>query len=499
MWRGASWIASRRCAAGDGPVTRSLAAVPAARRSTARSTALRSAVAALVAALWALALPAAAAASTVRVVRVEGDINAAAADFLEREITASMQSGATALVVELDTPGGYLDATKDIVSDILNARVPVVVFVAPRGAWAGSAGTFITLAGHVAAMAPGTTIGAAHPVLIGQEQPQPPPAPYEPDGKDGEKPPRPPPTRDVMGEKMENFAAAFIESIATQRGRNAKWAIDAVRRSVAVTQQQALEQKVIDLVAEDLDDLLDKIDGREVEVAGGKVVLATRGARIERIEMSPLDRFYAFLTDPTILSLLLMGGLLGLYMELSNPGGIVPGALGAVCLILAGFGMQAIPFNALGAVLMAIGLGLMGAELFVPAFGALFAAGIACLGVGGYLLFDVPELGPAAFSFWTEFFPGLVVVAVVGAVMVFYVSRSVRVSAFAGSGAEGLIGQLARADSDLDPAGRVFLQGEFWNAEASQRVRRGERVRVEGIRDLVLRVSPAPDAEGGER
>jgi membrane-bound serine protease (ClpP class) len=449
--------------------------------------------------LLSLAVPAQVRAGNVKLARIEGDINAAAADYLERAIEQTARERAVALVVELDTPGGYLDATKDIVSDILNAPVPVIVFVSPRGAWAGSAGTFITLAGHVAAMAPGTTIGAAHPVLIGREQqPTPPTPPYE-DGeeKDGKRP-SPPATRDVLGEKMENFTAAFIESIAEQRGRNAQWAIDAVRRSVAVTQQKALEKKVIDLVAEDLQDLLAKVDGREVTVGAAKVVLATRGALVEPIEMNLLDRFYAFLTNPSVLSLLMLGGLLGIYMEFNNPGMIFPGAMGALCLVLAGFGMQMIPFNALGAVLMLLGVLLMWAELFVPAFGALFAAGIACLGIGGYLLFDVPELGAVATPYWTTFFPALAVVAVVGAFMVFYVSRSLRVPAFAGSGSEGLVGQLARADSDLDPTGRVFLHGEYWNAEANERVRQGERVRVEGIRDLVLRVSRAPDGEGGK-
>jgi membrane-bound serine protease (ClpP class) len=430
---------------------------------------------------------------------MSGDINAAGADFLKGAIERSEAEGAGLLVIELDTPGGYLDATKDIVSEILNAELPVAVFVSPRGAWAGSAGTFITLAGHVAAMAPGTTIGAAHPVLIGRERQPTPPAPYDPDAEsDPAKRPPPDPNRDVLGEKMENFAAAFIQSIAEQRGRNAQWAIDAVRRSLAITQQKALENNVIDLVAEDLDDLLEKIHGRELQVAGEKRVLDTREARVERIEMTALDQFYSFLSDPSVLSLLIMGGLLGLYLEFSNPGLLVPGALGALCLLLAGFGMQAIPFNALGAVLMALGVALMITEIFVPAFGLIFAAGVGCLGVGGYLLFDVPELAGVRVPFWSVMFPALLVVSAAGALAVFGISKSFRAPSFAGSGAEGLVGQVARVDSDLDPraSGRVFLQGEYWTAEASEPIARGERVRVDAISDLVLRVSRVRDREG---
>jgi membrane-bound serine protease (ClpP class) len=453
----------------------------------------------LLAVLWLLAGEAGA--STVKRVAIGGDINAAAAEFLERAIRQCEAEHVSALVIELDTPGGYLDATKDIVSDILNAGVPIVVFVSPRGAWAGSAGTFITLAGHVAAMAPGTTIGAAHPVLIGREsQPAPVPEPFDPgsgdrEDKDGKGPSVPAP-RDVLGEKMENFAAAFIQSIAEQRGRNAEWAIEAVRRSVAITQQRALEKNVIDLVADDMDDLLEKIHGREVKLGSATVVLDTKDARVEPIERTTLDRFYAFLTDPSILSLLLMGGLLGLYLEFNAPGAIIPGALGALCLLLAGFGMQAIPFNALGIVLMAGGMALMAAEIFVPTFGVLFASGIVALGVGGYILFDVPELGAVAVPFWSVLFPALAVIATLGGFAVFQVSRSFRAPAFAGAGAEGLIGQVALADSEIAPTGRVFLHGEYWNAEAEEPIRRGERVRVEAIRDLVLRVRRSPDPGG---
>jgi membrane-bound serine protease (ClpP class) len=444
----------------------------------------RTAGVALVAA--ALALGAGAAdGAVVKVVTVSGGINPAVSDYLQKAIVQSEQEDAVALVIELDTPGGLLTSTKDIVSAILNARLPVVVFVSPRGAWAGSAGTFITLAGHVAAMAPGTSIGAAHPVsfLPGGQRP-----PEDEDAEEGDR------RRDIAEQKIENFAAAFIESIAEERERNVEWAIEAVRESKAITQKEALELNVIDLVAADLDELLEVIDGRTVRVGRGEVTLATADVRVERIPMGAVNRLFDVLSDPQIALLLILAGLLGLYTEFSNPGLIVPGAVGVVCLILAGLALQIIPFNWIGLMLMLLGLGLIVTEVFVTSFGLLFAGGVLCLATGGYMIFDVPTESDLAVPFWEVVAPAVAAFAVFGAMVVWLLSRSLFRPQVAGL--EGMVGSLALVEDDIDPTGRIFLHGETWTARADRRIERGSRVKITGVEDLVVRVAPASEEKG---
>jgi hypothetical protein len=259
------------------------------------------------------------AAGPVYVLTIDGGINPAVGDYLYKGITQAEREGAQAVVIELDTPGGLLSSTKDIVSLILNAKVPVIVFVSPKGAWAGSAGMFITLAGHVAAMAPGTSIGAAHPVSFLPSQPPEMPG-SEKKGEDGDEKQAPSPPQDVMGQKVENFTAAFAESIAEHRERNVDWAIQAVRESVAVTQAEALENNVIDLVAEDLDDLMEQINGRVVKMGKEEVILETDGATRVRIEMGVVNRVFDVISDPQVALLLILAGLLGLYVEFTQPG-----------------------------------------------------------------------------------------------------------------------------------------------------------------------------------
>lgn len=429
----------------------------------------------------------------VNVVTVSGGINPAVGDYLRKAIARSERDGAHALVIELDTPGGLLSSTKDIVTDILNAEVPVVVFVSPRGAWAGSAGTFITLAGHVAAMAPGTSIGAAHPVPA-LPTGEPPKQPGAEDEKEGAA--DAPKVRDIQGEKIENFTAAFIESIAETRDRNVEWAIDAVRNSVAITQKEAIEKNVVDLGAEDLDDLLQRIDGREIVVAGSPYTLRTAEARVERIEMSLVNRLFDVIADPTIATLLILAGLLGLYVEFTQPGMIFPGVAGIVSLVLAGLSLQIIPFNWIGLLLILTGIGLMVAEIFVASFGLLFAAGVASLAVGGYVLFDVPDASDLSVPFWTVIAPAVVAFALVGAVLVIAVSRSFARPQFAG--AEGMVGDRAVADSDIDPRGRVFLHGEYWNAVSDESIRAGEPVEILSVDSLEVRVARVSDTHKGE-
>lgn len=431
---------------------------------------------------------------TIHVLTVKGGINPAVGDYLRKSITRGEGEGVHAIIIELDTPGGLLSSTKDIVSDILNAEVPVIVFVSPRGAWAGSAGTFITLAGHVAAMAPGTSIGAAHPVpaMPTSEPPATPGAEAEKGDEDG-KVPR---VRDVQGEKIENFTAAFIESIAEARDRNVEWAIDAVRNSVAITQKEAIEKNVVDLGAEDLDDLLRLLDGREVEVAGGKVTLRTRDAQLQRVDMGVVNRIFDVIANPTIALLLVLAGMLGLYVEFTQPGMIFPGIAGFACLILAGLSFQVIPFNWIGLLLILTGLGLMVAEIFVASFGLLFAAGVASLAVGGYVLFDVPDASDLSVPFWQVIAPAVLGFAAVGAILVVGVSRSFSRPQFAGS--EGMLGDVAVADSDIDPRGRVFLHGEYWNAVSDEAISAGESVEIVSVDSLEVRVARVFNASRGE-
>jgi membrane-bound serine protease (ClpP class) len=437
-------------------------------------------------------------AATVYVATVSGGINPAVSDYLKAAILEAESKDASALVIELDTPGGLLSSTKDIVSAILNAGVPVVVFVSPRGAWAGSAGTFITLAGHVAAMAPGTTIGAAHPVsfLPGGTPPAEPEKPGE-EGKDDKPAPA---GRDIAGEKIENVTAAFIESIARERKRNVDWAIRAVRNSEAIDAREAVELNVVDLVAQDLDHLLEQIDGRSVAVGRDEVVLETKGASVERIDMSLVNRFFDVISDPQIAMLLILAGLLGLYVEFTQPGTIFPGVAGAVSLVLAALALQIIPFNWLGLILILAGIGLLVAELFVTSFGLLFGSGVVCLAIGGYVLFDVPEQMDIAVPFWQVVVPAVAMVALFGAIIVFGVGRSMARPAAAG--AEGLVGELGVVESGIgeDPSsarGRVRVRGEYWTAAADRPIAQGERVRIVAVEQLVLRVAPEADSAEG--
>ncbi len=425
-------------------------------------------------------------AASVYVATIDGMINPAVADYVERALDEAQAAGADALVIELDTPGGLVSSTEIIVKGILNAPLPVLVFVSPRGASATSAGVFITLAGHVAAMAPGTSIGAAHPVpaLPGGGPPP----------EEGEENPKQPP-RDVMGEKIENWAAAFIESIAEMRERNVEWAAEAVRSSVAITQKEAIEKNVVDLLAEDVNHLLELVHGRKVRVGRHEVELDTRDASLVPIVMGALNRFFDVIAHPNITVLLILAGLGGLYVEISNPGLIVPGALGLLSLLLAGLSLQIIPFNSVGLLLMTAGVALMVTEVFVASFGLLFAAGLVCLALGGYLLFDVPELSGVQVPFFSVILPAVLGFALFGAIIVFGLSRSM--TRPQGAGREGMLGEFAVADSDLDPTGRVFIHGEYWNAEAPEAVKAGEQVVVVEVRDLVLSVARPAD-RGGE-
>lgn len=426
----------------------------------------------------------AAAAGHVNVIRVAGTINPASSSFIQKSIARSEADGAEALLLELDTPGGLVSSTKDIIQAMLNAKLPVVVYVAPQGAWAGSAGTFITLAGHVAAMAPGTSIGAAHPVGVGM----PGGGGGEP-GEKGEKDAKG--GRDVAGEKAENLLVAFIESIARERDRNVEWAAKAVRDSVAIAADEALALNVIDLVAQNRGELMAAIDGRTVEINGVERKLAVKDAELRVLEMSRVEQFMHVLASPDLAVLLLMAGLLGLYLEFSNPGLLVPGIAGAACLVLGLIALQILPFSWLGLILFLAGIGLLVAELFVGAYGVLLALGIGCMLLGGVMIFDVPEMSGLAVSFWSVLVPAVTGLALFGALIVFGLGRTMGRPQTAGT--SELVGLVGRAEGVLAPGGRVFVRGEYWNARADEPLAAGQRVEVVAVEGMQLRVRKASE------
>ena len=400
----------------------------------------------------------------VDLIAIDGSINPAVDDFIREGIARAKSNGARALIVQLDTPGGLLTSTRTIVKEMLGAQVPVMVWVGPSGAGAGSAGVFITLAAHVAAMAPGTNIGAAHPVAGGGQE-----------------------VKGVMGEKIENFTASFSESIAQKRGRNAEWAIQAVRKSVAITESDALKKNVIDIVAKDIDDLLRQADGRKVDLDGKLHVLALKDAKVNRHEMSLKQKVLNILADPNIAYLLMMAGLLGLYMEFSHPGVVFPGVAGAICLLVALASFQLLPLNYTGLTLIALGIGLLVAEMFVPSFGVLGVGGIIALAIGSLLLFDIESSDLIVDK--TIVFTA---VATVGAIMLtlsYLVFRTQQSKPTMGMNA--LIGKVGEVRSELAPAGKIFIHGEYWNARADAPIEVAAKVEVIGYEGMTLKVRRA--------
>lgn len=428
----------------------------------------------LVAGLGLAAALAGPAAAHVNLATVDGSINPAVADYLAKAVARSESEGADALLIELDTPGGLVSSTKDVIQAILNARVPVLVYVAPRGGWAGSAGAFITLAGHVAAMAPGTSIGAAHPVGIGGA----------PGGQGKEKE-----GRDYAAEKAENMMAAFIESIAKQRKRNVEWAVKAVRDSVAIAEDEALKLGVIDLVAESREALFRAVEGRKVELPGGTRELRLVGVPVVALEMTLLERFIDILATPDIAVLLILAGMLGLYVEFTQPGGIVPGVVGAICLVLGFVSLQIVPFSWLGLLLILAGLGLFTLEIFVTSYGLLFVGGCALLLLGGSMLFRMPEVSDLDVSFWSVLVPAVAALALFAGIAVWAIGTGLARPQVAG--VHELVGMVGRAASALEPEGSVFVRGEYWNARADQPIAAGERVEITAVEGLRLRVRRA--------
>ena len=397
----------------------------------------------------------------VDLISIDGSINPAVDDFIREGIARAKANGARALIIQMDTPGGLLNSTRTIVKEIFAAKVPILVYIAPSGAGAGSAGVFITMAAHIAAMAPGTNIGAAHPVAGGGQE-----------------------VKGVMGEKIENFTASFSESIAQKRGRNAKWAIEAVRKSVAITARDALKKHVIDIVAKDMDDLLEQAHGRKVDLDGTPHVLALKDVAVSRYEMSMKQKMINILADPNIAYLLMMAGLLGLYIEFSHPGVIFPGVAGAICLLLALASFQLLPLNHAGLALIALGIALLVGEAFLPSFGVLGVGGIIALAIGSLLLFDTENSDLVVDT--SIVFTAVATVGTIMLALSYLIFKSQKLTPT--TGMDGLIGEIGEVRGKLEPAGKIFVHGEYWNAEADSEIDVGDKVEVTGYQGLRLKV-----------
>lgn len=409
-------------------------------------------------------------------------IGPATSDFLLRALEHARERNARLLVLEMDTPGGLDTAMREMIQAILASPVPVVTYVSPSGARAASAGTYLLYASHIAAMAPATSIGAATPVQIGGSPAQPRPDTKDKEGKEAEL--TEPAT---AGErKAINDSVSYIRGLAELRNRNADWAEEAVRKAVSLTASVALEQNVIDIVATDLTDLLRQIDGRSVRTRHGTVELDTDGIVIEEFEADWRTRVLSVLTNPNVAYLLMLAGIYGLLLEGYNPGAILPGVVGAVCLLLALYAFQILSVNYAGLALMALGIALIVAEAFAPSFGVLGIGGVVAFVIGSVLLFDegVPGFGIARSVIGgTALAAAVLMLITVG---VFMRARRAPVS----TGVEQMLRGTAIALEDFEATGRVEIHGEIWNAVARAPVRKGQQLRVSRVDGLTLEVEP---------
>ncbi|MFQ3573787.1 MAG: nodulation protein NfeD [Thermodesulfovibrionales bacterium] len=401
---------------------------------------------------------------TIYLAKISGSINPSASEYISASLKKAKEAKAEVFIIELDTPGGLDTSMRSIVKDIVSSPIPVVVYVSPSGARAASAGVFITLSAHIAAMAPGTNIGAAHPVAVGEKMDK------------------------TVAEKVANDAAAYIRSLAETHNRNAQWAEKAVRESVSITETEALRLNVIDLISEDLSSLIRSINGKKVKTTLGERQIDTTGATIVREEMGFRHRILDFISDPNVAYMLMLIGFYGIFFELTNPGSIFPGVIGAICLILAFYSFQTLPVNYAGLLLILTGIILFLLEIKVVSYGLLTLGGIASIILGSLMLFDSPDpLMRVSLSIIIPF-------AIVSALF-FVLTFRLAYKAYKRTpvtGMESMVGAEGTARTNInDKDGMVLVQGEIWNARSEEFIPEGSNIIVTGSKGMVLMVKKA--------
>lgn len=401
-------------------------------------------------------------------IKIDGSINPSTSEFIHKSLKEAVNHNARCLIIELNTPGGLLKSTRYIVSDLLTSEIPVIVYVYPSGAQSASAGVFITLAANIAAMAPGTNIGASHPVTMEGTQDS------------------------VMMEKATNDAAAFIRSISEKRNRNVHWAEDAVRKSISITETEALNEKVIDVIAKDVNELLQKIDGREVETSKGNVILDTKNLQIFEYKISWFQQFLGIISDPNIAYIMMMLGIWGVILEFYHPGGILPGVVGVICLILGLYGLHTLPINYAGLGLIILAIILFILEIKITSYGMLTVGGIISLFLGSFMLIDVDSPLELVGISLSVIITTVIVVSGLFILLIYLVVKAHKRKVVTGE--QGLIGEICEVMDKIESGkiGAVKLRGEIWNAvlpaDITEKIPAHSKVKVTAVNNLTLTV-----------